>query len=77
MLRDKKWNRSVDSKLAEAANDVLKKYNVTDTDGSLAIGLAAASVHGAELVASMTKPAAEPASTEKPAAPAPAAGMKP
>jgi hypothetical protein len=68
MIASKQW--TVDpAKLTEdmkkTADETMKKYGISDPDGSLTLGLAAASVHGADLLKSMTSP--------PPAPPAPAA----
>lgn len=60
-----KWvadESKVTSDIINAADEVLKKYGITDADGSLAIGLATASVYGSEIARTAAPAPSAPAS---------------
>lgn len=69
MIASKKW--TVDpAKLTEdmkkTADETMKKYGISDPDGSLSLGLASASSYGADLLKSLTSPPPAPAPADQP-----------
>lgn len=59
MIAAGKWDsKNVDPKLVESADGILQKYNIRDSSGSLAYGLALASKEGADMIKNFTQPAA-------------------
>lgn len=76
MVASKKWvvdPAKVTDDMKKTADEAIKKYGIADPDGSLALGLAAASAHGADLLKLMTSPPPAPTPSAEPPKP----GQKP
>jgi len=74
MVASKQWEADtakITEDMKKTADEAIKKYGISDPDGSLTLGLAAASVHGADiLVKNMLGPAPAPTPAAEPPKPA-------
>jgi hypothetical protein len=74
MIASKQWTvdpAKITEDMKKTADEAIKKYGISDPDGSLTTGLAAASAYGADLLKlMMSPPAPDPAPAAEPPKPA-------
>ncbi len=73
MIASKKWTvdpAKVTEDMKKTADETMKKYGISDLDGSLSAGLASASAYGADLLKLMTSPPPAPTPAADPPKPA-------